>query len=45
MASFTDKTPPMFDKKVDNYEKWKVKLDLWRTFSKLPMKGTIILTI
>ena len=30
MASFTDKTPPSFDKKVDNYEKWKRKLVLWQ---------------
>ena len=36
MASFTDKTPPMFDRKVDNYEKWKVKLDLWRTVTEVP---------
>ena len=30
MASFTDKIPPPFDKKVDNYQKWKKKLNLWQ---------------
>ena len=30
MASFTDKTPPPFDKNVDNFVKWKKKLSLWK---------------
>ena len=33
MATFTDKTPPAFDSKVDNYQKWKKKLKLWESIT------------
>ena len=33
MASFSDKTPPPFDKNVDNYTKWKKKFKIWQSIT------------
>ena len=33
MASFSDKTPPPFDKDVDDYLKWKKKFKLWQSIT------------
>ena len=33
MSSFSDKTPPPFDAKRDDYAKWKTKLSLWQSIT------------
>ena len=30
MSFFSDKTPPSFDKKINNYEIWKKKFSIWQ---------------
>ena len=36
MASFSDKIPPPFDKRQDDYVKWKRKLKLWQEITDVP---------
>ena len=45
MATFTDKTPPAFDSKVDNYQKWKKKLKLWQSITEVAKtkRGSLII--
>ena len=33
LITFTEKTPPAFDKEKDNYIKWKKKFNLWRSIT------------
>lgn len=33
--SYSDKTPPPFDKKVDNYAKWKKKFGIWQNITEV----------
>ena len=45
MATFSEKTPPPFDAKHDNYEKWKRKLSLWESITDVDKKkrGSLII--
>ena len=33
MSSFSEKTPPAFDKKMDVYSKWKKKFTIWQSIT------------
>ena len=45
MATFSEKTPPPFNAKHDNYEKWKRKLSLWESITDVDKKkrGSLII--
>ena len=34
-SSFSDKTPPPFNRKIDNYAKWKKKFELWQSITEV----------
>ena len=36
MASFTEKIPPPFDRKVDSYKKWRKLLEVWENITEVP---------
>ena len=47
-TNFTDKTPPCFNAKYDDYSKWKRKLNLWKSVTEVEKKkhaGLILLRL
>ena len=45
MASFTEKTPPAFNGKTDDFSKWKWKYDIWKNITDVDKKkiGSLII--
>ena len=47
-SSFTEKTPPAFDRKTDNYEKWKQRFKIWQSITdvnKTKQGGLLVLRL
>ena len=48
MSFFSDKTPPSFDKKINNYEIWKKKFSIWQNVTDIDdtkQGGMVVLSL